>query len=49
MVPVEAGVYDECGEVYYTTKAMRHLEQDRENFLRKVIAPPSVGHVCQIS
>ena len=49
MVPVEAEVYDECGEAYYTTKAMRHLEQVHENFLRKVIGPPSVGHVCQIS
>ena len=49
MVPVEAEVCDECGEAYYSTEAMRHLEQVRENFLRKVIAPPSVGHVYQIS
>ena len=49
MVPVEAEVCDECGEAYYSTEAMRHLEQVRENFLRKVIAPPSAGHVYQIS
>ena len=46
MVPVEAEVCDECGEAYYSTEALRHLEQVRENFLRKVIAPPSVGHVA---
>ncbi len=45
MVPVEAEVCDECREAYYSTEAMRQLEQMRENFLRKVIAPPSVGHV----
>ena len=49
MVPVEAEVCDECGEAYYSTEAMRHLEQVRENFLSKVIAPPSVGQVYQIS
>ena len=49
MVLVEAEVCDECGEAYYSTETMRHLEQVRENFLSKVIAPPSVGEVCQIS
>ncbi|MDP3091068.1 MAG: YgiT-type zinc finger protein [Nitrospira sp.] len=49
MVPVETEVCDECGEAYYSTETMRHLEQVRENFLRKVIVPPSVGHVYQIS
>lgn len=45
MVPVDAEVCDECGEAYYSTAVMRHLEQVRESFLRNVIAPPSVGHV----
>ena len=49
MVPVEAAVCDECGETYYSTEAMRHLEEMRENLLRKLIARPSVGHVYQIS
>jgi len=49
MVPVDAEVCDECGEAYYTSEAMRHLEDVRERFLRKAIAPPSVGHVYQIS
>lgn len=49
MVPVEAEVCGECGEAYYTSEAMRHLEDVRERFLRKAIAPPSVGHVYQIS
>jgi YgiT-type zinc finger domain-containing protein len=49
MVPVETEVCDECGEAYYSAETMRHLEQVRENFLRKLIAPPSVGHVYQIS
>ena len=49
MVPVEAEVCDECGEAYYTSAAMRHLEDVRERFLRKAIAPPAVGHVYHIS
>jgi YgiT-type zinc finger domain-containing protein len=49
MVPVEAEVCDECGEAYYSTEAMRHLEQVREDFLHKLIAPPSVGQVYQVS
>lgn len=49
LVPVEAEVCDECGEAYYSTETMRYLEQVRENFIRKAIAPPSVGQVYQIS
>jgi YgiT-type zinc finger domain-containing protein len=49
MVPVEAEVCEECGEAYYSTEAMQHLEQVRENFLSKIITPPSVGQVYQIS
>jgi hypothetical protein len=47
LVPVEAEVCDECGEAYYSTEAMQYLEQVRDNFVRKVIAPSSVGHAYQ--
>ncbi len=40
MVPVEAEVCAECGEAYYSTETMRYLEQVRENFVHKMIAPP---------
>ncbi len=49
MVPVEAEVCAECGEAYYSTENMRYLETVRENFVHKMIAPPSVGHVYQVS
>lgn len=48
LVPVEAEVCVECGEAYYSTDTMRHLEQVKDNFVRKVIAPPLVGRVYQI-
>jgi YgiT-type zinc finger domain-containing protein len=49
LVPVEAEVCAECGEPYYSTEAMRYLEQIREDFLRKTITPPAVGHVYQLT
>ena len=49
LVPVEAEVCAECGEAYYSTETMRYLDQVRDNFVRKVIMPPSVGHVYQVS
>jgi YgiT-type zinc finger domain-containing protein len=49
VVPVEAEVCQECGEAYYSTETMRYLEEVRENFVRKIITPPSVGHVYQVS
>jgi YgiT-type zinc finger domain-containing protein len=49
LVPVEAEVCAECGEAYYSTKTMRHLERVREDFLRKAISPESIGHVYQVS
>lgn len=49
MVSVEADVCDECGEAYYTTETMRRLEEVRERFVRKAIAPLSVGHVYHVS
>jgi YgiT-type zinc finger domain-containing protein len=49
LVPVEADVCKECGEAYYSTETMRYLDQVRDNFVHKVITPPSVGHVYQIS
>ena len=49
LVPVEAEVCVECGEAYYSTETMRHLEQVRDDFARKAIAPPSIGRVYQVS
>lgn len=49
LVRVEAEVCDECGEVYYSADAMRQLEKVREDFSRRVIAPPSIGKVYEVS
>ena len=49
LVPVGAEVCRECGEPYYSTEALRYLDRVREDFARKVIAPPSVGKVYQVS
>ncbi len=49
LVPVEAEVCAECGEAYYSQETMRYLERVRDDFIRKAIAPPSVGQVYQIS
>jgi YgiT-type zinc finger domain-containing protein len=49
LVPVRAEVCAECGEAYYSTETMQHLEQVRENFTQKMITPPSIGSVYQIS
>lgn len=49
LVPVEAEVCAECGETYYSQEALRYLERVRDDFVRKAIAPPSVGQVYQIS
>ena len=43
MVPVETEVCDECGEAYYSTEAMRQLEQVRENFLSKPSLRPRLA------
>ncbi|MBI2370780.1 MAG: YgiT-type zinc finger protein [Deltaproteobacteria bacterium] len=48
LVTVEAEVCRECGEAYYSSEALRLLERVRDDFSRKVIAPPSVGKVYQI-
>lgn len=48
LVQVEAEVCKECGEAYYSTESMRYLDQVRDNFVHKVITPPTVGHVYQI-
>jgi YgiT-type zinc finger domain-containing protein len=47
--PVDAEVCAECGESYYSAETMRYLERVREDFIRKTIAPPSIGHVYQVS
>lgn len=49
LVPVEAEVCPECGESYYSAEALRHLERAREDFVRKAIAPATVGKVYQMS
>ena len=49
LVRVEAEACDQCGEVYYSADTLRQLEQVREDFLRRMITPPSVGKVYQIS
>ncbi len=49
LVPVEAEVCKECGEAYYSTETMHYLDQVRDNFVRKIISPPSIGHVYQVS
>jgi YgiT-type zinc finger domain-containing protein len=48
LVSVDAEVCAECGEAYYSTETMRHLEKVKDNFARKLIAPPLIGHVYQI-
>ena len=49
LVPVQAEVCAECGEAYYSTETIQHLEQVRESFERRMITPPSIGFVYQIS
>jgi hypothetical protein len=49
LVPVEAEVCLECREPYDSTEAFRYPERVREDFARKVIAPPSVGKVYQVA
>jgi hypothetical protein len=49
LVAVEAEVCQECGEAYYSAEVLRHLEKVREDFARKIIAPPSIGKVYQVS
>lgn len=48
LVPVEGEICQECGEAYYSAEAMRYLERVREDFVRKAIAPTSVGKVYQV-
>lgn len=49
LVPVQAEACVECGEVYYSTETMQHLEQVRESFEQRMITPPLIGSVYQIS
>ncbi len=49
LVPVEAEACVQCGEVYYSSDTLRHLEQVREDFERRTIAPPSVGTVYRVA
>lgn len=49
LVPVDAEVCAECGESYYSAETMHYLERVREDFIRKAIAPTSIGRVYQVS
>ena len=49
LVSVEAEACQQCGEPYYSSEALRYLEQVREDFTRKAITPASVGKVYQVS
>jgi len=49
LVTVDAEACSECGEAYYSSEAMRHLEQVREDFVNKAITPPAVGRVYQLT
>lgn len=49
LVPVQAEVCAECGEAYYSTETMQYLEQVRNSFEQKTIAPLSIGSVYQLS
>ncbi|MGH7431169.1 MAG: type II toxin-antitoxin system MqsA family antitoxin [Candidatus Methylomirabilales bacterium] len=48
LVPVEAEVCQQCGEVYYSAEVVRRLEKVRDDFSRKAIAPSPVGKVYQL-
>lgn len=48
LVPVEAETCAQCGEAYYSTEALQYLERVREDFVRKAIAPTSIGRVYQV-
>lgn len=49
LVPVQAEACTQCGEPYYSTETMQHLEKVKADFMRKTISPASVGNVYQIS
>jgi len=49
LVVVEAEACAECGEAYYSADAMRSLERVRGDFVSKVITPPAVGRVYQLT
>jgi len=49
IVSVEGEACVECGETYYSAEAMQYLERVREDFIRKTLAPASVGTVYQVS
>lgn len=48
LVSVDAEVCGQCGEAYYSTDAMRHLDQVRQDFIRKAISPRLIGQVYQV-
>ena len=49
LVQVQAEACAECGEAYYSTETMQYLERVREDFTRRMITPPLVGSVYQVS
>jgi len=48
LTTVEAESCLQCGEAYYSAEVLRKLDQLRDEFTRKEIAPRSVGTVYQI-
>lgn len=49
LVPVRTEACAECGEAYYSMETMQYFEQVRERFEQKMITPPLIGAVYQLS
>ena len=49
LVLVDAEVCAECGEAYYSTETMRHIEKVREAFEQKALNLTLIGSVYQVS
>jgi hypothetical protein len=47
LVPMDVMVCQSCGERYYDTKAMRKLEETREQLKRKGLVVESAGKVLR--
>ena len=49
LVTVDAEMCQQCGEAYYSTETLQHLERVRSEFRSRAIAPASIGTVYQVS
>lgn len=47
LIPMDVMVCQSCGERYYDTKAMRKLEDTREQLKRRDLAVENVGKVLR--